>query len=117
MKKKLYIAWASFRNVIQYLSSLLQAATFEVLLVRMACLFDTNSSTMMFTNGKLFRRQTTGVGDLLVNSLDINMFCLLILSNYRSQTIIVDSCHRFIVISLNEMNVFDQQEQVCHSYL
>ena len=38
-----------------------QAATFEVLLVRMACLFDPTSSTMMFTNGKLFRRQTTGV--------------------------------------------------------
>jgi len=38
-----------------------QAATFEVLLVRMACLFDTDSNTMMFANGKLFRRQTTGV--------------------------------------------------------
>lgn len=53
---------------------LLKAATFEVLLVRMACLFDTTSSTMMFTNGKLFRRQTTGlstsVGFLLDSMFD-----------------------------------------------
>lgn len=54
--------------------TLLKAATFEVLLVRMACLFDTESNTMMFANGKLFRRQTTGlstsVGFLLDSMFD-----------------------------------------------
>ncbi|XP_052237531.1 uncharacterized protein LOC127848901 isoform X1 [Dreissena polymorpha] len=54
--------------------TLLKAATFEVLLVRLACLFDTESNTMMFANGKLFRRQTTGlstsVGFLLDSMFD-----------------------------------------------
>ena len=36
---------------------------------------------------------------------------------YRSRTIIVDLRHRFTVIHMNEMNVFDQQEQSCHLYL
>lgn len=36
--------------------TLLKAATFEVLLVRNACLFDTENGTMMFTCGKLFKR-------------------------------------------------------------
>ena len=29
-------------------------------------------------------------------------------SQYRSQTVVVDLCHRFTVIHMNEMNVFDQ---------
>ncbi|WAR09967.1 E75-like protein [Mya arenaria] len=53
---------------------LLKAATFEVMLVRMACLFDMESNTMMFAHGKLFRRQTSGlstsVGFLLDSMFD-----------------------------------------------
>ncbi|KAL3855140.1 hypothetical protein ACJMK2_014365 [Sinanodonta woodiana] len=41
--------------------TLLKAATFEVLLVRFACLFDAETNTMMFLNGKLYKRMTTGV--------------------------------------------------------
>ena len=36
---------------------------------------------------------------------------------YKSYTIVVDSRHRFNVININELNVFDQSEQTCHSYL
>lgn len=39
----------------------LQAATFEVLLVRMACLFDPESNTMMFTCGRMFKREVSQV--------------------------------------------------------
>ncbi|KAL4217416.1 Ligand binding domain protein [Mactra antiquata] len=56
--------------------TLLKAATFEVLLVRMACMFDSESNTMMFANGKLFRRQTSGlsssVGYLLDSMFDFS---------------------------------------------
>ncbi|XP_048774693.1 uncharacterized protein LOC125679482 isoform X2 [Ostrea edulis] len=41
--------------------TLLKAATFEVLLVRMACLFDPDSNTMMFTCGKMFKREISQV--------------------------------------------------------
>lgn len=33
-----------------------QAATYEVLLVRLACLFDPDSNTMLFACGKLYKR-------------------------------------------------------------
>ncbi|XP_076459037.1 uncharacterized protein LOC143292539 [Babylonia areolata] len=64
--------------------TLLKAGTFEVLLVRLACLFDPESNTMMFTGGKLFRRQsstmTTGAGFLLDSMFDFaerfNKLCL-----------------------------------------
>ncbi|KAI8776090.1 mucin-12 isoform X2 [Biomphalaria glabrata] len=64
--------------------TLLKAGTFEVLLVRLACLFDPVSNTMMFTGGKLFRRQTstvtTNVGFLLDSMFDFaerfNRMCL-----------------------------------------
>ncbi|XP_062608592.1 uncharacterized protein LOC134270365 [Saccostrea cucullata] len=41
--------------------TLLKAATFEVLLVRMASLFDPESNTMMFTCGKMFKREISQV--------------------------------------------------------
>ena len=48
--------------------TLLKAGTFEVMLVHLACLFDAKSNTMLFTNGKIFRRTTLSVGKcLLVN--------------------------------------------------
>lgn len=64
--------------------TLLKAGTFEVLLVRLACLFDPNSNTMMFTGGKLFKRQpstmTTNAGFLLDSMFDFaerfNKMCL-----------------------------------------
>ncbi|KAH9523789.1 Nuclear hormone receptor e75 [Bulinus truncatus] len=64
--------------------TLLKAGTFEVLLVRLACLFDPVSSTMMFTGGKLYKRQpsmvTTNVGFLLDSMFDFaerfNRMCL-----------------------------------------
>ncbi|GFR92562.1 nuclear receptor subfamily 1 group D [Elysia marginata] len=39
--------------------TLLKAGTFEVLLVRFACLFDPQTNTMMFTGGKLYQRQAS----------------------------------------------------------
>ncbi|KAK6166770.1 hypothetical protein SNE40_023392 [Patella caerulea] len=42
--------------------TLLKAGTFEVLLVRLACLFDPDTNTLMFTSGRLFRRQTSATG-------------------------------------------------------
>ena len=47
---------------------LFQAATFEVLLVRNACLFDVENGTMMFTCGKLFQRPSSDVryGQILI---------------------------------------------------
>ncbi|KAL8587714.1 hypothetical protein ACOMHN_020932 [Nucella lapillus] len=64
--------------------TLLKAGTFEILLVRLACLFDPESNTMMFTGGKLFRRHpatmTTGAGFLLDSMFDFserfNKLCL-----------------------------------------
>nr|KAG5713450.1 hypothetical protein BaRGS_024998 [Batillaria attramentaria] len=64
--------------------TLLKAGTFEVLLVRLACLFDPQSNTMMFTGGRLFRRHpstmTTGAGFLLDSMFDFaerfNKLCL-----------------------------------------
>ncbi|XP_076452428.1 uncharacterized protein LOC143288038 isoform X2 [Babylonia areolata] len=64
--------------------TLLKAGTFEVLLVRLACLFDPESSTMMFTGGHLYRRNqstmTTGEGFLLDSMFDFaerfNKLCL-----------------------------------------
>ncbi|KAL8565455.1 hypothetical protein ACOMHN_049432 [Nucella lapillus] len=54
--------------------TLLKAGTFEVLLVRLACLFDPETSTMMFTGGHLYRRNpstvTTGEGFLLDSMFD-----------------------------------------------
>ncbi|XP_063411109.1 ecdysone-inducible protein E75-like [Mytilus trossulus] len=54
--------------------TLLKAATFEVLLVRHACLFDTDNGTMMFTCGKLFKRpppdSTNSAGFLLDSMFD-----------------------------------------------
>lgn len=52
--------------------TLLKAATFEVLLVRMACLFDPESNTMMFTCGRMFKRevsQTTSSAGFLLDSM------------------------------------------------
>ena len=43
-----------------------QAATFEVLLVRNACLFDVENGTMMFTCGKLFQRPPSDVSLLMI---------------------------------------------------
>jgi hypothetical protein len=43
-----------------------QAATFEVLLVRNACLFDVENGTMMFTCGKLFQRPPSDVSLLII---------------------------------------------------
>ncbi|BFZ21718.1 hypothetical protein BsWGS_24757 [Bradybaena similaris] len=66
--------------------TLLKAGTFEVLLVRLACLFDPHSNTMMFTGGKLFKRQpaaimTTNAGFLLDSMFDFaerfNKMCLI----------------------------------------
>ncbi|CAG5115445.1 unnamed protein product, partial [Candidula unifasciata] len=66
--------------------TLLKAGTFEVLLVRLACLFDPHSNTMMFTGGKLFQRQpasimTTNAGFLLDSMFDFaerfNKMCLI----------------------------------------
>ncbi|KAL5006017.1 hypothetical protein ScPMuIL_017175 [Solemya velum] len=37
-------------------ATLLKAATYEVLLVRLACLFDPDSNTMLFACGKLYKR-------------------------------------------------------------
>lgn len=64
--------------------TLLKAGTFEVLLVRLACLFDPESNTMMFTGGRLYRRHpssmTTGAGFLLDSMFDFaerfNKLCL-----------------------------------------
>ena len=54
--------------------TLLKAATFEVLLVRNACLFDVENGTMMFTCGKLFQRppsdSTNSAGFLLDSMFD-----------------------------------------------
>ncbi|XP_064646032.1 uncharacterized protein LOC135499282 [Lineus longissimus] len=36
--------------------TLLKAGTFEVLLLRLACMFDTQTNTMLFSNGKLYKR-------------------------------------------------------------
>ncbi|XP_033728455.1 uncharacterized protein LOC117317690 [Pecten maximus] len=41
--------------------TLLKASTFEVLLVRLAALFDPDTNTMLFTCGKLFKRQPSAV--------------------------------------------------------
>ncbi|KAK7112386.1 hypothetical protein V1264_011852 [Littorina saxatilis] len=64
--------------------TLLKAGTFEVLLVRLACLFDPQSNTMMFTGGRLFRRHpsttSSGAGFLLDSMFDFaerfNKLCL-----------------------------------------
>lgn len=54
--------------------TLLKASTFEVLLVRLAALFDPDTNTMLFTCGKLFKRQpstvTTSAGFLLDSMFD-----------------------------------------------
>ncbi|KAK3082888.1 hypothetical protein FSP39_008096 [Pinctada imbricata] len=54
--------------------TLLKAATFEVLLVRFACLFDPETNTMMFADGKLFKRHpsqaSTNAGFLLDSMFD-----------------------------------------------
>ncbi|XP_074654240.1 uncharacterized protein LOC141908209 isoform X2 [Tubulanus polymorphus] len=42
---------------------LLKAGTFEVLLLRLACLFDAQTNTMLFTNGKLYKRPSTVSGN------------------------------------------------------
>ncbi|XP_071103574.1 uncharacterized protein [Haliotis cracherodii] len=54
--------------------TLLKAGTFEVLLVRLACLFDPDTNTMMFTGGRLFKRHlasmTSNAGFLLDSMFD-----------------------------------------------
>ncbi len=51
-----------------------QAGTFEVLLVHLACLFDNQTNTMLFTNGKLYKRVsmpiTNSAGFLLDSMFD-----------------------------------------------
>lgn len=44
--------------ILKWLYFLLQAGTFEVLLIHLACLFDSTSNTMMFANGKFYKRAT-----------------------------------------------------------
>jgi nuclear receptor subfamily 1 group D protein 3 len=36
--------------------TLLKAGTFEVLLLRLSTMFDTHTNTMLFSNGKLYKR-------------------------------------------------------------
>jgi len=36
--------------------TLLKAGTFEVMLVHLACLFDSKNNTMLFVNGSIFQR-------------------------------------------------------------
>ena len=43
-----------------------QAGTFEVLLVHLACLFDSKTNTMLFMNGKLFKRVSLTVSILII---------------------------------------------------
>lgn len=54
--------------------TLLKAGTFEVLLIHLACLFDSQTNTMMFTNGCLYRklpqRGNTSAGFLLDSMFD-----------------------------------------------
>ena len=54
-----------------HIEFLFQAATFEVLLVRFACLFDPETNTMMFTNGKIFKRQPSQVNFYVPGSNDL----------------------------------------------
>lgn len=53
--------WGSIILFVIVLDNCPQAGTFEVLLVRLACLFDPHSNTMMFTGGKLFKRQPAAI--------------------------------------------------------
>lgn len=49
-----------------------QAGVFEVLLVRLACMFDAQSNTMMFINGQMYKRdmgQIKGNAGFLINSM------------------------------------------------
>lgn len=54
--------------------TLLKAGTFEVLLLHLACLFDSYSNTMLFTNGMLYKRpasaESTNAGFLLNSMFD-----------------------------------------------
>ena len=40
--------------------------------------------------------------------VNLNDYMLIQLYMYNSRMIVIDICHRFTVIHLNEMNVFDQ---------
>jgi len=52
---------------------LLQAGTFEVLLLHLACLFDSYSNTMLFTNGMLYKRPASAVS--LYLSSQVSRLC------------------------------------------
>ena len=41
--------------------TLLKAGTFEVMLVHLACLFDSKNNTMLFVNGSIFQRSSTSL--------------------------------------------------------
>ncbi|XP_014672587.1 PREDICTED: nuclear hormone receptor E75-like [Priapulus caudatus] len=77
--------------------TLLKAGVFEVLLVRLACMFDSQTNTMLFINGQVFRRETLqqkGNSAFLINSMfdfakrlnslhltnsEIGLFCAIVL--------------------------------------
>jgi len=88
--------------------TLLKAGTFEVMLVHLACLFDSKNNTMLFVNGNIFQRTSASLvrclhpvlffGSLLTKSYPL--FAMLVFGriydyeDYRDLLLMCPSVHR-----------------------